>query len=233
MQLGPLRRISPRRPLRAVRAVWLRAESSACYDFGVTIEPQLVQTLGTFVTILGLVVVAPRAAGRVLPSLWRGVLSVVAALQGRRASVTVAGPPDQRRLIVAQSTDWNVESPDNLSHDERLARLEQAVTDGQVEASRLKMALADLDARTAARYSELEGRSSDLQRHVQEGESRQEHLNSRGFPLAAMGALLAGTPCWFATWWWLPLFLLVIGVGLRWLFWDSRSELLAGWNGTD
>lgn len=197
-----------------------------------------VQIVGTVVTVAGLVVVAPREAGRVPADLWRWVRRAGATLRGwaarvlpflrRTHSATLAGTMP----ITSASLTGEVSVRNGLtstgSHDEQLEQLRQAVVGlrGEIDA---------LDGRTFRRFegvhkrvTEVEAAHRDFAAKIEEQMRSAAVLNARGFPLAAAGAVLAGIPFAFESWWWTPLFALVLVVSAFGLA-RARKELAAGW----
>lgn len=208
---------------------------SGCYSCGMSAE--WVQWLGTFVTISGLVVVAPYEAGRMLPDLWAAAVE-----KGNRARVWLARwlPSLRReRLVNAGGIATSLSGVQGSIYG-RVGLSDKGTTADQLAALRAALGAVhqELDGLRADMHktrTELTGRLdqhaqdlAQLRQAVELYRREQGEVNARGFPLAAVGALLAGLPGLFVSWWWAPLFALVLYVALRWL-WDSRIRLADGW----
>lgn len=208
----------------------------------------LPQLLGTLVTILGLVVAAPDAAGRLLPTAyatiarranqglawvdsWRNVEQtnpgqlaatlprLTARMQGPRVRHALAeSATDQEKLTyLCRSVELIHTELDELHDGQRTMKAELSAS--------LDQAMADL---------------SELRQHAQAQQVQSRKVDARGFPLAAVGALVAGVP---VVWgdpasivWWLWGSLTALGViagyvAVRWFIEpdSTRAALRDGW----
>lgn len=217
---------------------------------------ETVQAAGTLITIAGLVVVAPVAAGRVLPELWqwnrqqmrrvRGWVARFLPFLRRHGTIhTVSGSA----VGTSGTTGWaagRAPLSDQGTTEQQLAAIRRAVEAIYSELSGLRAEQSALRAELLERLEQLRQDHTQLQHLVHKQRDEQNLINARGFPLAAAGALLAGTP---STWlvkanasaqgfttsaptllWWL---LVVVGavalvVAVRWV-WQLRQELGTGW----
>ena len=211
---------------------------------------ETVHLVGTFVTIIGLVVVAPFEAGRVLPDVFRAVL-----LGGRRVrawfarwlpflrrSVTFAGSGSVAGTSRVSGSAFGRRVPgDEGSVEEQLVAIRRAVVLIHEELDGLRADQIALRHELTGRLERLVLDHAELRQSVEAYQSAERQLNAQGFPLAALGALLSGVPNpWLVTetpsgvsptlaWW--PLLavgLVAVAVGGRWLF-QSRDRVLEGW----
>lgn len=216
---------------------------------------EVVQMVGTVVTITGLVVVAPYEAGRVVPDVWRTIRS-----GGRRArdrlsrwlpflhrGATVHGVV-AGSVAVARSTIWGVGRvilTDQGTMEEQVAAIRHAVESIHSELTGLREDQNALKAELIQRLDKLTRDLAELRLAIAEQQQTQRQLNAKGFPLAALGALLAGTPAsWLVvvpsdpaappvpTWaWWLLLALGVVGMGVADAWRRSHGDAASGRQG--
>jgi hypothetical protein len=216
---------------------------------------EAVQVVGTFVTIAGLVVVAPDAAGRVMPDTWRAVLSAGRWARGwlarwlprlrRNAEVnapTMSGTAQMGDSEVGFMTVTLHDPPTTL--EERFDRINDAIASIYNQMDDLRSGQDQSRAESARRHDQLHRDHAELRQQLERQQKQRRQLDYRGFPLAALGALLAGLPdSWLVTapvgpaspasptWAWWPLLaagLVVAGVGVRWLV-HARGEVRRGW----
>ena len=206
---------------------------------------ELVQVLGALVTIAGLVIVAPFEAGRALPAVWR---STASAMRRARSWLSRWLPFLRRNIRVNIGSSTRVTSRVTASATGRMGLTDQGTTEEQLAAIRAAVASihSELDglraddralrAELTVKLDQLAEDHAALRRDLEEQWQEQGQLNARGFPLAAVGALLAGVPgSWLAAaGWWLAGPLLAVwavaaAIAGRWL-WDARDQLAAGWH---
>jgi hypothetical protein len=204
---------------------------------------ELVQVLGAVVTILGLVVVAPYEAGRVPPAMWNWITRA----GGRARSVLSRWLPFLRRNITVNVGDmvaltglgtlsaWGrVGVTDKGTREEQLTAIRAALVSIHGELDGLRAEDTAIRAELTAKFNQLAEEHAALRQAHDEQRHEQGQINARGFPLAAVGALLAGLPgsCLAAAGWWLggPLVavgVVAAGIGCRWL-WEARHKLAEG-----
>lgn len=213
---------------------------------------EVMQVVGTVVTITGLVVVAPYEAGRVVPDVWRAIRS-----GGRRARVwlsswlpflhldaTIHGVAGGS-VAIARSAIWGVGRvglTDQGTTEEQLAAIRHAVESIYSELTGLREGQNALKAELTQRLDQLTQDLAELRRAIADQQQTQRKLNAKGFPLAALGALLAGTPAsWLVlvptdpaaaprpTWaWWLLLGLGAVGMGVAEAWRRSQADAANG-----
>ncbi len=162
----------------------------------------LFQVLGTLVTIAGLVVVAPSAAGRAIATPIRYVRDKLSELRSCVARRLRRRPPDIHECagtvhahsraffnpMVRPSLNGSGTNEDRLVALERSTlALREEVTDLGATSHQLTTAITSLANKANAQHIELKTR-------IEADRVSSEVLNTRGFPLAAAGALLSGLP---------------------------------------
>jgi hypothetical protein len=201
----------------------------------------LVEALGTVVTIVGLVVVAPYEAGRMVAELWRAVVrlghkaraSAARILPFLRRDATVHGAAAQLNIGVGGAAKAVVRPGlrQSASVEDRLTVLERAVTGIWTEVDDLRKEHKERVAELRKRIETVSGEVAALRRTVEERYQNARELNARGFPLAAVGALVANVPSLFLSWWWLLLFVPLCWVAvapMRKTACDTWSEIVKG-----
>jgi hypothetical protein len=214
---------------------------------------EAVQVLGTLVTIAGLVVVAPYEAGRVVPAVWhstaptrnrvRGWLARWLKFLGRDISVNVGDLAGVLGMVTVSATG-RVGLSGQGTTQEQLDAIRAAVASIHTELDALRVENTTIRTELNAKLDQLYRDHEKLSQFVREQHERRRQLDARGFPLAALGALLAGVPdSWLATmpadsaapvsptWAWWPL--AVVGlvaavVAVRWLV-HAWGEVAKGW----
>jgi hypothetical protein len=206
---------------------------------------ELVQVLGALVTIAGLVIVAPFEAGRALPAVWRSTaparsrarnwLSRWLPFLRRDIRVNIADMAGGLSVITGSATG-RMGLTDQGTTEEQLTAIRAAVASIHTELDGLRAEDRALRAELTVKLDQLAEDHAALRRDLEEQWQEQGQLNARGFPLAAVGALLAGVPgSWLAAaGWWLagPLvavWAVAAAIAGRWL-WDARDKLAAGWH---
>lgn len=217
---------------------------------------ELLQAVGTLVTIAGLVVVAPVEAGRVVPELWAWLTRQGQRARGwaarwlkflRRDGQVNAG--SMHGVVAILSSVWavgRVGLSDQGTTEEQLEALRRAVDGIYSELTRVHEDHNALKAVLTQRLDQLTQDLAELRQRVEEHQREQTRLNGRGFPLAAVGALLAGMPgAWLVSetvwpdgststgpsWLWWPLAAVGAGavtVAVRWLR-QAWQDVRAGW----
>lgn len=204
----------------------------------------LVPLLGTLVTVAGLVVAAPYAAGRLLPDVWavirhRGDQMRARIAQWLRWDVLVnAGSLNGTLPIVSSAFGSGVVrrvARADESVEKQVAALRRAVELIHVELDDLRDEQVATRAELGERLDRVSAELAELRQHVQAQEAQARQLDARGFPLAAVGALVAGLPNAPFTWWWwalLAIGALAAAVAVRWLCepGSTRAEVLKGWH---
>jgi hypothetical protein len=206
---------------------------------------ELVQVLGALVTIAGLVIVAPFEAGRALPAVWRWtapvrsrareLLSRVLPFLRRNIRVNIGSATGVTSRVTASITG-RVGLTDQGTTKEQLAAIRAAVASIHSELDGLRAEDRAIRTELTVKLDQLAEDHAALRQALAEQRQEQGQLNARGFPLAAVGALLAGLPSsWLAAaGWWLGGPLVAAGVvaawvAVRWL-WEARDKLAAGWH---
>lgn len=209
----------------------------------------LVPGLGTLVTILGLVAVAPREAGRAVPALGH---SVKRGADRARTSLSKLLPflrrPGQHNpaslnasipIVSTVSAFGRVGLTGQGSPHEQLTAIRAAIVSIHAELDWLRAESAATRAEMSGKLNRLAEDHAALREALDAQRSEQEQVNARAFPMAALGAALAGFPGpWLvAGGWWLTTLLALAGavaacVAIRWL-WEARAELCAGWHSFD
>ncbi len=199
----------------------------------------LIQFIGTAVTVAGLIVAAPRTAGRVVADAGRFVKRsrerLLRWLRIRPREVNrgvlnaqLSGPP---------TATWHgrpVRQPIKGTLKTRLTYLEQWTAELSDDLRRHEQATHHALRDLRAQLNDLSANHSQLRVQIELESAEQETLNHRGFPLAALGALLAGIPgAWLAAAGWCAVTLvLMIGGGAALhagaAIWQSRGELWKG-----
>jgi hypothetical protein len=203
---------------------------------------ELVQVLGAVVTIVGLLVVAPYEAGRVPPAVWHSITRALSRVRGwlvrllRLGKHRTFNTGSMTAILsgVTISAYGRVGVTDQGSVEQQLAAIRAALTSIHGELDGLRTEDGAIRAELTTKFNQLSGDHAALRDAYEQQRQEQGQLNARGFPLAAVGALLAGLPgAWLAAGgWWLsgPLVLVGIvaaGVALRWL-WKTRDKLALG-----
>lgn len=203
----------------------------------------LVPLLGTLVTVTGLVVAAPHAAGRMLPDVWASIRHSSHQLRGwaarwlpwlRREGVlhAASGAAAGGLVFRGKARARGVVGGGTVA--EQLASLHRAVESIHGELDELRSEHKALGDELHGRLDQLSAELSELRQHVEAQEEQARQVDARGFPLAAVGALVAGLPAAPLTWgWWV---LVAVGgagaaVAVRWL-WEpgsTRAEVAMGW----
>lgn len=164
---------------------------------------EVVQTMGTLVTIAGLVVVAPFEAGQLLPNglgvIRRGVgwlgTRLIRLLPDRRGREHQAHPLTS--VSTSRSMSWGdlgVRTAIHGTPEEQLDAVRRAVIGIYAELDYLLARQQEGTQESRAAVEQLSQSQAELRKRLEEQESKERRLNMRGFPLAAVGALLAGTP---------------------------------------
>ena len=198
--------------------------------------------------------------------MWRAILAIL-----RRDAVFIQ-PDDAthphitgRAGFVSQNAKFSASDGGKLriigDPEERLDQLEAvvngllstvttirgAIDQTRVELDALRASVAEqataIRSEAGARIDKLDGQHAELSERFEKDQQESEKLDTRGFPLAAVGAALAAfpgawlveigtdrsaTPSWL---WWLLLVAVVVAVmiGLVWLKQDW-SKVQAGWS---
>jgi hypothetical protein len=190
-----------------------------------------VQVVGAAVTIAGLLVVAPKEAGRVFPAM---LAWAKRWLTGRRRQQIERNEP----VGITDQVMWTLGGEGSLravgTTEDQLAMIR-----GQLQEVRKELDQVKVDSQ-AIRAEMKEGLGKIAEDHdalkaLQEQRQREQgQLNAKGFPLAAVGALLSGFPgLWLADWpTWVSVVLLVVGgvtllVAGRWLR-ESGPQFVEG-----
>jgi len=168
-----------------------------------------VQALGTLITIAGLVGVAPEAVGRLLPRAWRRLREWGRRTRGwlarfipfLRRSVNVGAAT--AAFSVAGSATGTVRPGYSVTQDlgEQIKELREQIRIIYLELDGLSALVRQQHADHDARLAELRATLERVVREFEQQTRSAEELNTRGFPLAAAGALLAGCPWWFDEFW--------------------------------
>lgn len=174
-----------------------------------------VQMLGTVVTIAGLMVVAPHAMGAIGRTVWSALVKLVRSF--RKASTPPPVPVNRGALFatlpgvsIARGgssrlyADGSVEDRLKalLSEIERLSATVVGL-ESRLEklAGEMREGLAASEVRVAEVRDEAKHGIEALAEKYEKEKRHQERLNTFGFPVAAFGALLAGTPSiWLLSW---------------------------------
>lgn len=201
----------------------------------------LVEVLGTVVTIIGLVVVAPYEAGRLVAELSRALVrlghkaraSAARVLPFLRRDATVHGVAAHGSIKAGGSARVIARAglrPDRNVED-RLNVLERAVTGIWAEVDDLRNDHREEVAELRRQIEAVSGEVAALRRTVDERYQNARELNARGFPLAAVGVVVANVPSLFLSWWWLLLFIPLCWVAVapvRKTARDTWSEIVKG-----
>ena len=179
---------------------------------------------GALLTVLGLVVVAPDAPGRLLGAVVR-----------RAERLRRRKPPAQHVLATSVSL-WAQGSAPTLTQgprpdagvEERVGLLERDVRALREQVGEQRVALANDLAAHGQRVGELEDRLAQLSEEHSAVVTKSERIHTVGFPIAAVGAFASGAPFLFlGPWWWGPYG--VVFVLAVWSLWRYRSEVCRGW----
>jgi hypothetical protein len=203
---------------------------------------QSVQALGTVVTIVGLMIVAPYEAGRVPPAVWHSITRALSRVRGWLFRLLRLGRNIQVNVgSVTGITSFGTASvygrtgvTDKGTTKQQLAEIRAAVASIHAELDGLRAEDKAIRAELTVKLDHLAEDHAALRQAHEEQRQEAGQLNARGFPLAAVGALLAGLPgSWLAAWWVaVPLVgvgVVAAGVALRWL-WEARDKLAEGWH---
>lgn len=188
---------------------------------------ECVQALGTITTMAGLLVIAPYQAGRSPRDLVRAIAGFLKRLRGGR-----------RRVVVHAATAWGtgragtphirVGLRDDAGTEEKILYLLRAVDGIHDEIVKVKSEAVRRDAEVDQRFAQIEKGHTALAQYIDQQKRDAEHLNARGFPIAILGAFLAGVPFWLVGWGWIPLYLFTIVVVIRGVR-RSLPALRDGW----
>jgi hypothetical protein len=204
---------------------------------------ELVQALGALVTIVGLLVVAPYEAGRVPPAVWHSITQAGSRVRGwlskwlpflRRHRTFNVGSLTAITSAVTMSAYGRTGVTDKGTTKEQLAAIRAALTSIHGELDGLRAEDKAIRAELNMKLDHLAEDHAALRQALEEQRKEAGQVNARGFPLAAVGALLAGLPgSWLAAWW-VAVPLVAVGVvaawvALRWL-WEARHKLAEGWH---
>lgn len=206
---------------------------------------EMMQFLGALVTIAGLVVVAPFEAGRALPAL-RGSVARTAVrarnflsrwLPFLRTNVLVdPGGISSHTPAVSGSITGRMRLVPRGTPEEQVIMIWREVDSIYTELDGLRAEDGKIRTELIAKFRQLAEDHAALRQALEEERQEQGQINARGFPLAAVGALLAGVPgAWLpAAWWFVGGFLGIVGlvaagVAALWL-WGAKDKLAAGWH---
>jgi hypothetical protein len=204
---------------------------------------ETVQALGAFVTIVGLMVVAPFEAGRVPPAVWHTITRALNRSRGwlsrwlpflRRDLTHSIGSASAITSAVTVSAFGRSGVTDKGTTKQQLAAIRAALTSIHGELDGLRAEDIAIRAEMTAKFRQLSEDHLATRQALEEQKREQGALNARGVPLAAVGALLTGVPgSWVAAGgWWLTVSLLLVGlvaagVALHGL-WKKRHKLALG-----
>ncbi|KON72614.1 hypothetical protein M768_13990 [Cellulosimicrobium cellulans F16] len=196
-----------------------------------SITPEWPQGVGTVLTVLGLLAVAPQASGAAIASLplwllrqlariWPALRRPVVHRGGGTVSVAL-----QFRGDVRGKTPWVPDAPVT----EQLQQLRDAVDslerlhDEMVK--RVNEVEGTLREKISAELARVEQRVSELEERIRRAEREAHEIQTGGFAPAALGALLAGVPEWFSDRPALTIAALVLGAlslcRVRWALWQT------------
>lgn len=199
-----------------------------------------VETLGAAVAIIGLVVVAPYQAGKALPDLgrwlgrrWEEVRVRLARFLPflRRRRLIISVPTGFLTLSSQAAGDVTRAWRTDATVAEQLSELRDAVDDLRTRHGKLRSGTEARFDQVDARFREHEQAHTGLEAKIKERDREAARLNARGFPLAALGTALAGTPFWFVSLWWTPLFVLAVGLAANFLR-EAAPKIREGWSAT-
>lgn len=129
---------------------------------------------------------------------------------------------------VTLTAEGRVGISDDATIEQKVAHLLRAVDGLQDDIAKVRADSRERDAAVDERFADMQARHDALVHHVEEQTRHTERLNTQGFPLAILGAILAGVPFWFVSWWWTLMFVftvVVVGLRLR----ESVPALRDGW----
>ena len=199
--------------------------------------------LGALLTAFGLAVVAPEALGTAIRRTtmcmrhavrWtHGWLSrLVPLITPPRVAQPPPAPPRFTDSAIGWATVTITEPLQPITTEERIRELERQAAQLRSEVNGLHDGQQKVRADLSARLDTMKAELDVVQRALREQEAQQRKLNSKGFPLAALGLLPGALPAaWVDGWagWFMlaPLAAFLI-VGVRWL-WDARDDIAGGW----
>ncbi|MDF9875626.1 hypothetical protein [Cellulosimicrobium cellulans] len=192
-----------------------------------------IAAVGTALAVTGLLAAAPRASGEALAIPVRGLLRLLARVWPglRRAEVKTARGGSTSTVTVsgrARGDSWN----ESGSVEERIAHLRAGVLRLQREIDEVH---SRIDEATKARLDEIRRVEEELRQELREldrkllaSEKQTHDIQTRGFPLAATGALVAGVPWLFTNPTGLGFALVAGGYGV-WLAWRPITDVCRAW----
>ncbi|MFC4628011.1 hypothetical protein ACFO6V_07195 [Promicromonospora alba] len=189
---------------------------------------ECVQALGTITTMAGLLVIAPYQAGRSPRDLGRAIARLWKRLRHGRPQVVVRGAFGAATGNLTASVYGRVGVRDDASTEEKIRYLLHAVDGIHDEIAKVRSEAAGRNSEINQQIAQIEEGHAALTQHIDQQARDAEHLNARGFPIAILGAFLAGVPFWLVGWGWIPLYLFTITVvvlGVR----RSLAALRDGW----
>lgn len=161
------------------------------------------QGVGTVLTVVGLLVVAPQASGAALAALPLSLLNLLARVLPLRRPVsgTLKGASVGRLQFSGYGRGKRPWDP-GASVDDQLSQLRDAVDNLEKLHDELQQRVTDVENKARemllAEIEKVEQRIADIEARIANAERDEHEIQTAGFPPAALGALLAGVPEWFA-----------------------------------
>ena len=157
-----------------------------------------IRALGAALTILGLVVVAPHAALELVLApvkAWRAIRRTRSAEKG----ANVPAPPARGEAHLNSPVVITDQVSAKLYTEEewRTARLESEIEElkNVVNSHQLSITASQESVREVQdAHNKVSSRAAEIDRKVEDQKTERERLDASGFPLAAIGALIAGVP---------------------------------------